>query len=100
GDVSMHLHNSFHWGARQYAALSTTNIPSFTTNDFRKGFMKHWLVTRSNAVGQTISMQRGPSPDSGGTIEGQKTWYDYSNKFNLNNAYEGSQVEPLFVGLV
>ena len=75
------VRDSFHWGRLQYAALSTTNISLLTSNDFLKAWMKHWLLTRGIYwTGQTLSMERAPSPDSGGTIEGQKTWYDYAGK--------------------
>jgi hypothetical protein len=97
-NTNLDLRNSFYWGPRQYAALSTTNIASFTTNDFLKARMKHWLVNPFHTPGDTISMVREPSPDSGGMIEGQKTWYDYTGK--TNNAYEGTQVLPLFVAQV
>lgn len=90
--------NSYYWGSRQYAALSTTNIASFTTNDFFKARTKHWLMSFLRSPGDTLSMQRDPSPDSGGNIEGQKTWFDYAGK--TNNAYEGAQVLPLFVAQV
>jgi RHS repeat-associated protein len=89
----LNLRNSFHWGRLQSASLSTTNIASLTANDFLKARMKHWLLTGLGATGQTLSMEREPSPDSAGTIEGQKTWYDYASK--TNTEYEGSQYLPL-----
>jgi RHS repeat-associated protein len=95
---NLNLHNSFHWGPRQYAVLSNTNISSFNTNDFFRARMKHWLSSEFRSPGDTLSMERAPSPDSGGTIEGQKTWYDYLGK--TNNAYEGTQFRPLFVAQV
>ena len=102
-NAQLNLRNSFHWGPRQYANLSTTNISALTTNDFRKASMKHWLysVTNylgSNIVGNTLSLQRDPSPDSSGATEGQKTWYDYAGKTNAQ--YEGTQSSPLFVARV
>jgi YD repeat-containing protein len=87
------VRNSFHWGKKQYADLSTTNISSMTSNDFCKAQMKHWLLTMQNTVGQTLSMKRSPSPDSYGAVPGQMTWYDYAGK--TNSAYEGTQVLPL-----
>ena len=97
-DSDLNLRNSFHWGRLQSASLSTTNIASLTNNDFVKGRMKHWLRRRSGGPGQTLSMEREPSPDSAGTIEGQKTWYDYVGK--TNSEYEGSQYLPLLVARV
>ena len=90
--------NSFHWGPRQYAALSTTNISSFTTNDFRKALMQHWLLSGPSTVGATLSMRRSPSPDTNGSIEGQKTWFDYAGKTNFQ--YQGTQALPLCVAAV
>ena len=97
----LNLRNTFHWGRRQYAALSTTNISALTSNDFRKARMQHWLKSYTyspNAVGQTLSLIRTPSPDSAGSIEGQKTWYDYTGK--IASDYEGTQVLPMFVARV
>ena len=99
---SLDQRNTFHWGPRQYAALSTTNISSFTTNDFRKARMKHWLQyvnpISQTLVGQTVSLQRAPSPDTNGSIEGQKTWFDYAGK--TNTQYQGTQASPLFIARV
>jgi RHS repeat-associated protein len=99
----LNLRNSFYWGPRQYANLSTTTISSFTADDFRKARMKHWLNSDTNwagvtMVGHTLSVEREPSPDPAGTIEGQKTWYDYVGK--TNSQYEGTQVLPLYVARV
>ena len=71
---NLNLRDSFHWGPRQYVNLSTTTISLFKTNDFLLARMQHWLISD----GATFSMERDPSPDNGGTIEGQKTWYDYA----------------------
>jgi RHS repeat-associated protein len=94
----LNLRNTFYWGARQYASLTTTNIASFSANDFRKAKMRHWLRSLLDSVGGTLSMERDPSPDAGGSIEGQKTWYDYTGKANAE--YEGTQIMPLFVARV
>jgi len=91
----MQLRNTFYWGPRQYAALSTTNMQVFTTNDMRKARMKHWLLSDPATVGQTVSMVRDPSPDGGGFVEGQKTWYDYAGK--TNTEYEGTQSQQLLL---
>jgi hypothetical protein len=96
--TNLNTRNSFYWGPRQYAALSSTNMASFTASDYLKARMKHWLANVSYSIGNILSLQREPSPDSAGLIEGQKTWYDYAGK--TNNAYEGTQVEPLFVAQV
>lgn len=85
--------NTFYWGPRQYPNLSTTNIAQLTANDYLKGRMRHWLIG-STLVGDTLSMERAPSPDTNGVIEGHRMWYDYSGKTNLE--YEGTQFRPLF----
>ena len=95
---NLNLRNSFHWGPLQYSALSTTNISSFNSNHFRKAHLKHWLLTSSNAAGQTLSMECVPSPDSAGNLQGQITWYDYAGK--TNTEYEGSQYMPLVVARI
>jgi len=94
----LNLRNTFYWGPRQYTNLLTTNISSFAATDFRLARMKHWLTSTNSYVGDTLSMERDPSPDNGGNIEGQKTWYDYAGK--TNTEYEGTQVVPLFVAQV
>jgi len=97
-NTGMNYRNTFYWGPKQYDALSTTIIASFTTNDFQKARMRHWLKDDFFTVGQTISMERNPSPDVSGSIEGQKTWYDYKSKsFNENI---GTQRLPLLTARV
>lgn len=97
-NVNLQYRNSFHWGVRQYAALSTTNIAVLSTNDFRLARMQHFLTNDTMVVSPTPSMERDPSPDRGGAVAGQKTWYDYAGK--TNNAYPGTQSLPLFVARV
>ena len=94
----LNTRDSFHWGRQQYAVLSNTNASSFTPADFRKARMRHWLATTASLVGETLSLERAPSPDTGGTVEGQKTWYDYLGK--TNSQYEGAQALPLFAAEV
>jgi RHS repeat-associated protein len=101
-NTNLDQRNTFHWGPRQYAALSTNVITSFTTNDFRKARMQHWLQYVDpyslTYVGHTLSLERDPSPDAAGVIEGQKTWFDYAGKTNAQ--YVGAQFEPLLVARV
>jgi RHS repeat-associated protein len=92
------LRDTFYWGPRQYANLSSTNISSFLASDFRLARMQHWLTSASSSIGDTLSMVRDPSPDTNGLIEGQKIWYDYAGK--TNTEFEGTQVEPLYVAQV
>lgn len=92
-NANLNIRNTFHWGKKQYTDLSTTNISSLTSNDFNKAGMKHWLMTADGAVGPTLSLQRDPSPDTGGAAQGELVWYDYAGK--TNSEYEGSQVLAL-----
>ena len=94
----MNFRNTFHWGPKQYANLSTTNISAMTAADFTKARLRHWLKWDYFTVGETLSMEREPSPDNAGSIEGQRTWYDYTGKiFTTQN---GTQVLPLFTARV
>ena len=101
-NTNLDLRNTFHWGPRQYANLSTTNLNSFGTNDFRLARMRHWLQYANpisqTFVGQTLALERDPSPVASGTIEGQKTWYDYTGKTNVE--FQGAQSLPLFTACV
>lgn len=95
---NLNLRNTFHWGARQYANLSTTTISSFTSNDFRLAHMKHWLRSGAFSLAETISLERQSSPDNMGGTEGQKIWYDYTGK--PGTEYEGTQSLPLCVAQI
>jgi RHS repeat-associated protein len=71
--------NSFYWGPRQYATLSTTNLASLSTNDYLRARLRHWLQdTNELYLSGVLSMERDPSPD--GTTEGLKVFYDYPGK--------------------
>ena len=96
--TNLNYRNTFHWGPQQYKNLSTTNIAAFSAEHFRLARMKHWLKEADGFVGQTISFERAPSPDTEGSVEGQITWYDYPGK--THNAYQGTQSSPLFVAQV
>jgi len=94
----LNFHNTYYWGPRQCSALSTNNTFLLTSNDFAKGRLKHWLLANDSTVSEVLSMRRDPSPDSAGLIQGQTTWYDYAGK--TNDAYIGTQVQPLLVARV
>ena len=86
---------SYHWGRLQYAALSTNNLDYLTSSDYLKGHMRHWLgATVHGALKSmdTLSLERTPSPD--GTVEGQKTWYDYPNKGAYGTWDKGDHILP------
>jgi RHS repeat-associated protein len=88
------MRNTFYWGPRQFQALSTNVITSFTTNDFAKARMRHWLQS-GGLVNQTLSLERAPSIDGGGNVPGEMTWYDYTGKTQISSV--GTQYAPLFV---
>ena len=68
------VRNTFHWGPRQYAHLSTTNIASFTANDFKAGRMKHWLKSVDLAgTTQTISNATESVRPTTGASRGKKS---------------------------
>jgi RHS repeat-associated protein len=97
GNVEQALYhrNSFYWDRRQTPNLSTySELPSdlsgaisnLTTADLHKGRMQHWLLDDADyvSVTETLSSERDPSPDAGGTIEGNRTWYGYAGAPSTN----------------
>jgi len=99
--------NSFHWGPLQHASLSTNYTQSgqpsnLTTNDYNLATLRHWLIDWvSGNAGDALSLERAPSPDAGGTIPGQLTWYDYAGKpANHSYRYAGSTDLPSFIARV
>src|ERR1044071_706424 len=96
----MNYNNTFYWNRLQYSVLSTTNMASFTSSDYLKARMRHWLYENgfdSSPTG-TISLEREPSPD--GTTEGQKTWYDYDGRSGGDSPSIGTQILPGVVARV
>ncbi len=92
-DDALYHRNSFYWDRHQTTALSAniseyltgnlglaiTNLSSSLSN-LQKGRMQHWLLdTDGISVTETLSSERDPSPDAGGAIEGNRTWYAYTN---------------------
>ena len=78
---AIYFRNSFHWGPRQYANLSTQNITNFLASDYLLGGMKHWLQDTNDLIlSDLISVERDPSPSPSGSVEGLKTFYDYQGK--------------------
>ena len=76
---AVYFRNSYHWNPRQYAALSTGNMTSFTASDYLLARTRHWLQdTNDQYVTEYLSVERDPSPD--GSTEGLKTFYDYQGK--------------------
>jgi len=102
--------NSFYWGPRQYALLTSdfisglTNGPTadltklYTTN-YVQARQRHWLIDTNvdlttARLGQTLSLERDPSPD--GVTQGLITWYDYDGKSGGNPEVQGTMSYPLF----
>ncbi len=91
GHNALTYRNTFHWGRKQFADLSSTAQSAFgsqslgaalstlTTNDYNKAELKHWLLLGSDDISLTESMSsdRDPSPDAAGNIVGLRTWYSY-----------------------
>lgn len=77
------VRNTFYWNRQQFAALpeaARTNIANLGTNDFKLARMRHWMHRpyTEAIVGQTMSIEREPSPTLDPLVEGQKTWYTYA----------------------
>lgn len=85
--------NSFYWGPRQYPNLSTTNMFSFTANDYLRGRMQHWLEdTNQLYLTEFLSVRQEASPD--GSTAGLLTFYDYQGKLPGYNFCEGTNALP------
>ncbi|MGZ4971362.1 MAG: hypothetical protein ACXWDN_01275, partial [Limisphaerales bacterium] len=69
--------NSWHWGPKQFASLSTNNPNYFTPMDFEKGRLRHWFHTHEsvNNILPILDKQREPTPD--GVTQGQVVFYSY-----------------------
>jgi RHS repeat-associated protein len=102
--------DSFHWGPRQFAFLSPDFVsalngetPVFNTTllyatNYLHARLRHWLMTTNAGVavlGQTLSLERNPSPD--GVTPGEITWYDYAGKPNGNPEVEGTMRLPQMI---
>lgn len=85
--------NTYHWGRRQFEALSGTvqsalsgslsnALTDLTAADFNKADMKHWLLSSIDdfSITEGLSSEQDPSPDAAGSIPGLRTWYDYPHK--------------------
>jgi RHS repeat-associated protein len=98
-DDYMQWHNSFYWGPRQYALLSTTNILALTTNDYNLARMRNWLdEPTGGTVSDTLSMEQLPSPD--GITLGQMIWYGYDGKTSGDQYGAGTNAFPSYIARV
>jgi RHS repeat-associated protein len=103
---SINFRNSFHWGRRQFPALSqavrnyisvgqlNNALNSLTTNDYNLAHLKHWLLSSidTNSITESLSSERDPSPDAAGQIPGLRTWYNYPGKTARNLLGSNPQV--------
>jgi RHS repeat-associated protein len=95
----LNYRNTFHWGPRQFTALSSnvladihsasspyfvnlyTVLNDLTGADYNKASLKHWLWDSDGiSITEFISSERDPSIDAAGLTVGQRTWYNYANK--------------------
>ena len=78
-DAAFYMRNSFHWGPKQYAALSTEDFNQFSHDDYKLAEVSHWLLgTTPNTLSEKISARREPSPGNlDGSVDGQITWFHY-----------------------
>jgi RHS repeat-associated protein len=99
--------NTWYWNRYQYANLSTafqTNgaYSDLTSNDKLKGRWRHWLQRFYGDTGHfevtAVSLEREPSPD--GVTQGQKTWYDYADKYGGDPEFAGPQILPSVISRV
>src|SRR6266536_4384024 len=87
--------NTFYWGPRQYDNLpssirtaltnQTFDPVNLTTNNYKLGWTRHWLRGENNdtnivLASNTLSVERSPSSESDGSLEGLLTFYDYNGK--------------------
>ncbi|MGO8928263.1 MAG: RHS repeat-associated core domain-containing protein [Limisphaerales bacterium] len=104
--------DSFYWGPRQYTLLPAGFLSELTNNsspyldltqlyttNYLEARQRHWLIDTNTGIGtsqggQTLSLERSPSPD--GVSIGQITWYDYVGKAGGNPEAQGTMSLPLF----
>ena len=101
GGDYMQWANSFYWGRQQFANLSPNFLATapnwdqtyLQTNDFAVARLRHWNQTAVASQGNSLSMERDPSPD--GTAMGEMTWYDYAGKPDF--FIEGNSTTPTLI---
>ena len=91
--------NSFYWGPRQYAVLSTATVTNLSEDDFTAARSRNWLHSQMDngplAVSQTLNVERSFAAkqyQAGSTI-----WYGYDGKGNLHLESTNNAL-PLSVG--
>jgi len=98
----MNFRNSFYWGPRQYAALSTTNVTGLSTNDYLLARLRNWLHAQwpcedcdGMGTSGTLQLERDFSPAVG--VAGQKTWYGYAGKANGGDWESTTNNLPVYI---
>jgi len=98
--------NTFYWNPVQFQllpAIFSNNLASgilsltnLVSTNFLQARQQHWLCAGGGtSLGQTLSLDRAPSPD--GTTQGEITWYDYPGKAANSPQCEGTSHLPCFV---
>jgi len=77
--------NSFHWGPRQYAALSTTVITNLIAQDYVMARTRNWLHASEPAYlvlapSQTLNAEQTYGSNPAEYAYGQTIWYGYEGK--------------------
>jgi RHS repeat-associated protein len=82
GYVENTVDNSFYWGPRQYAALSSFTLTNLTATDFTAARLRNWLHSNPEntlGIGQILNVEEDFSPD-GGATPGRSVYYAYDGK--------------------
>ncbi len=79
--------NSFYWGPRQYAALSTTVLTNLDYYDFSAARVRVWMQDYSPEGGylfpsQLLFLEQGFTPDLVNGVYAVATWYGYEGRIN------------------
>ncbi len=95
--------NSFFWGPRQYASLSTTVLTNLSYSDYFSACVRNWLHSESAvnvlAPAQTLNAEQTPSPDA--VNYGRSVWYGYDDKLEGSDYFESATDNlPVSVGFL
>lgn len=91
---TLNYRNTFHWGQRQFDALSggvktslaagdlSGALSGLTPLDYNKADLKHWLLSGLDglSITEALSSEQDPSSDATGFNPGSRTWYNYRDK--------------------
>lgn len=103
GNEWMYYRNSFHWGPRQFEALSAAaraNLFNLSSNDYRIAHWKHFHHYPDGSgglrVGKSLHMERLPSANPATGEEGTKIWYGRMGT-DENSEYRGDNNTPTLI---